>query len=562
MNKPTYSGYFRSHKWKILLIVTLTVLSEAGNFMDTLLLSNVIDRVSSANFTNIWWFATALLVMEVVSKIAGFISEKTTLSVKSSILKKLHWDLGSALAKSTTETVSQHDPAEITEKLSEGKNYVEAIYSIYKESFTLLVGIAAIAYTAWCAWQVAILLAIFFIIIFCTQRYFIKEMVKTQKSARSAVDTNKQLLLEIVSGFADVKTQKLISGLKPHFLSAGDEAVETSVKSEKVIQKSGIIGHILLATYKFSFLVLAVTLLIKEDIGFSQFVALFMYKGYIYQTVFAILKIAKYKAAASTSIQRMNEVLYHEKLAKEKFGTISASHFNGQVKIDGLTVQRGNDTILNNVSLEFPAKSFIGIVGCSGCGKSTLLKAIAKQVTPSHGSIIIDGVDMWDLDEMSHGKAITLAPQQPFLFSLSIRDNLMLANPKASDKQIWEALKMCKAEQFVQDKGGLDATISQKDLSGGERQRLALARIPLAGGRIILLDESTSALDAESQAAIVETIQASKGNHTIVLVAHRVSTLKKADMIVVMDKGTVSAVGTYSELLKTSELFRKMVENG
>jgi len=99
-------------------------------------------------------------------------------------------------------------------------------------------------------------------------------------------------------------------------------------------------------------------------------------------------------------------------------------------------------------------------------------------------------------------------------------------------------------------------------LSGGERQRLALARIPLAGGRIILLDESTSALDAESQAAIVETIQASKGNHTIVLVAHRVSTLKKADMIVVMDKGTVSAVGTYSELLKTSELFRKMVENG
>lgn len=160
-------------------------------------------------------------------------------------------------------------------------------------------------------------------------------------------------------------------------------------------------------------------------------------------------------------------------------------------------------------------------------------------------------------------KTIAFAPQTPFLFSLSIRENLLLSNPNASDDAIWDALEVCAAADFVRNKGGLDVVISQKDLSGGEQQRLALARIGVRGAKIILMDESTSALDGQSQKTVIQTVkEAAKNGHTMILVAHRLSTLKDANMIVHLEDGKVLETGSFSELYEKSEKFRRLADLG
>lgn len=293
------------------------------------------------------------------------------------------------------------------------------------------------------------------------------------------------------------------------------------------------------------------------SLSFKAFTALFMYKGDVYGLVGSILRVAKNKSRMESSMNRMNEILHYQTVSKEHFGNTTLIPISGNISINNLTVIRGETKLLDNISVELPSSSFIGIVGDSGCGKSSLLKVLARELAPTSGDILLDGVSLWDLNEWSYRKAITLAPQQPYLFSKSIKENLLLANPEASDAAIWDCLKQCSADEFVREKGGLNTILSPKKLSGGQRQRLALARIPLRGGKIVLLDESTSALDSKSQESVIQTIrEAANMGHTMILVAHRISTLKSADKILLMKNGKVIETGTYNELYKKSEEFR------
>lgn len=563
MKPSKYAGYFRQYRWKILLITVFTILSTGANFFITFLLSNVIDKVSSGNFTNIWWSSIFLLVMEFAVLLANFYTGNLVLCVKSSVVKKIRFDLMKSLAKSTNESVSQNTPVELAEKIGEEKNFVNAVYSIYTELFSIAIGVAAFCYIAYCSWQIALLFIFFLIIILIVQTFLIKEMIKKQSSARAASDYSKHLLVEIINGFADTKTQNLIKGLKPHFFSAMENDVNQNKNAEKVVLKNSLISKILLNLYKFAFLVLSVFLVLKGIISFGNFIALFLYKAYVDQIVASILNISKHKATINTTTKRMNEILQYTSISKEKFGSVHLLSPSGEISIKDLTVKIGNTKILDNLSVEIPASSFIGIAGASGSGKSTLLKVLSRQLAPSSGVIKLDGINIYELDESSYKKAITMAPQKPFLFSLSIRENLLLAHPEASDEDIWKALKYCAADKFVKEKGGLDYVLKNQDLSGGELQRLALARLPLKGCKILLLDESTSALDANSQELVVNTIRdAANRGHTVFFVAHRVSTLKCADKILFIENGKIQASGTYSELYKSSEEFRRMADLG
>lgn len=562
MKRPSYFGYFRSRWPKILIAIILTAVSTAGNFVETLFVSDIVDQVQNTEFSKIWWLATILFGIECASRLATFGAEKKTLQIKEGVIKSLHLDLAKALANSSVESVSRQEPAEIAGKVSEAKNFVDAVYGIFQACFTLIAGIAAMLYMAYCAWQVAILLMVFLLVFLRIQVSFREKMVQQNIRARGVSDEAKQLLFEIVAGFADVKVQNLVRGLKENFVNAHNQEVKENIETEKVLLNNTLLTQVLVATYKYAFLVLTVMMFQKGDVTFAEFLALYMYKGHVQQAASGILQIFKYSAMMSTSTTRMDEVLNHTSLAIAKWG-----HNNcipeGDLELHKITVSLAGKTILDRVNCTIDKGTFVGIVGPSGSGKSTLLKVLSKEVTPISGEIYVGGVDVAGLTEWAYRKLFRMAPQQPFLFStLSIRENLTAANPKATAEEIWEALRLCRADEFVEKHGGLDAMISPKDLSGGERQRLALARTILAGGKIILLDESTSALDTESQAAVMDTVLSAKGKRTIVMVAHRISVLKNADKIFFIEQGRIADIGTYAELYQRNAKFRFMAEEG
>ncbi|MEK4434898.1 MULTISPECIES: ABC transporter ATP-binding protein [unclassified Paenibacillus] len=206
---------------------------------------------------------------------------------------------------------------------------------------------------------------------------------------------------------------------------------------------------------------------------------------------------------------------------------------------------------LENVSASIPAKGMTAIVGKSGAGKSTLIDLIMGLVRPESGQILIDGVPLSEEQLLAWRSSIGYVSQDPFLFHTSIRENLRLVDPNASEEQMWQALQFSSSAAFVRKlPHGLDTMIGDRGirLSGGERQRLVLARAMLRNPSVLILDEATSALDSENEQHIHGALERLKGHVTIIVIAHRLSTIRTADRVIVLEDGRVIQQGGYQQL--------------
>jgi ATP-binding cassette subfamily C protein len=218
---------------------------------------------------------------------------------------------------------------------------------------------------------------------------------------------------------------------------------------------------------------------------------------------------------------------------------------------------------LQNISIQIPANRMTAIVGPSGAGKSTFIDLIMGLLQPTQGSILIDDLALTKDKVLQWRKSISYVPQDPFLFNESIRENLLMVEPGADEEQIWEALTSSSAAEFVRKlPQGLDTLIGDRGvrLSGGERQRIVLARALLRQPSVLILDEATSALDTENEDKIQEAIQRMEGKMTIIVVAHRLSTIRYADQIIVLNQGSIVQVGKYNQLSTEKRgLFRSLL---
>jgi ATP-binding cassette subfamily C protein len=225
-----------------------------------------------------------------------------------------------------------------------------------------------------------------------------------------------------------------------------------------------------------------------------------------------------------------------------------------------------NNTIyaLNGINVFIPTNSMTAVVGKSGAGKSTLIDILMGLLYPEKGQVLVDDTLLTGENLLSLRQSISYVPQDPFLFNGTIRDNLLMIDPDASEDQMWEALEFSAAEEFVVKlPNGLDTFIGDRGirLSGGERQRLVLARAILRKPSILILDEATSALDSESESKIQESLERLKGSVTIIVIAHRLSTIRNSDQVIVLERGGIIQTGEYGQLAKEQRgMFRNLLE--
>ncbi|GAA2368993.1 ABC transporter ATP-binding protein [Streptomyces cuspidosporus] len=305
----------------------------------------------------------------------------------------------------------------------------------------------------------------------------------------------------------------------------------------------------------------------RIDSGDMQIGALTAFLSYLMQILMAVMMATfmfMMVPRAEVCAERIQEVLETETSVALPLKPVPPLRREGLLELRGVEFRYpgAEEPVLRDVSLVARPGQTTAVIGSTGSGKSTLLGLVPRLFDATDGSVHLDGVDVRDMDPVVMAETIGLVPQKPYLFSGTVASNLRYGKPDATDEELWRALEIAQARDFVERMdGGLEAPIAQGggNVSGGQRQRLAIARALVRRPSVYLFDDSFSALDYATDARLRAALAAETENATVVIVAQRVSTIRGADRIVVLDEGRVVGTGTHAELMEHNQTYREIV---
>ena len=425
--------------------------------------------------------------------------------------------------------------------------------------------------------NIGVLLAIFFvnkiifiyylltmIILFMLEKMKMKKFFEIDKKRRKIQEKNTGMVGELVRGIRDIK----VLNSEKEFLTLAknklDEANDERYKMQKVRHKYTLIVNSIKDLSNLIFIALGIYLININNLEAENFVVLYMYKDKVLGLLRHFVIVVELMKEFNVSADRVFEIIEDEKFSKEKFGDKKIKKAKGNFEFKDVSFSyTGENPVLKNISFKIKANETVSFVGKSGSGKSTIFNLMNKLYTVDNGEILLDGININSLDKDSIRNNISVITQSPYIFNMYIRDNLKIVKEDMTEEEMIKVSKIACLHDFVMRlPDGYDTVVGEGGLtlSGGERQRLAITRALLKKTEIILFDEATSALDNETQEQIQTAINNMKGKYTILIIAHRLSTVIDSDKIILIDDGKVIDEGSHNELLKTSKTYKKLYE--
>ena len=408
-------------------------------------------------------------------------------------------------------------------------------------------------------------IVIFAIIMGVISYKFFPKIKKTQEKIKKESDAYVKEATENITGIREIKSL----GIKRNILNNVESRINNLYFNSNKQRKYEIIYYCLnnLVYFILQFIILFTCgkLFISGILTFSLFSIIENYLWRIDEVVESLSDFGVSFNKVSVSLKRIDEILNNKLYEDEKYGNINLDKVIGNIEFKNVKFKYKNDEdyTLNGLSLKLDTNKKIAIVGKSGNGKSTLFNLLLRYFDVNTGTITLDGINIQDLTEECLRNSISIIRQSPFLFNLSILDNFKLVKNDVSLDDVRKVCKQAYIDDYIMSlPNGYETIIGEGgvNLSGGQKQRLAIARTLLLNTKIILFDEATSALDNESQKYIKKTIDNLVKDHTIIIVAHRLSTIIDADEINVIDKGKLVGIGTHEELLNSNKVYKTLYD--
>lgn len=481
--------------------------------------------------------------------------------IRPKILHNIRKDIIEIFMKLRLSNFKKFDSGIFLERLKNDPQIISGVINTsQKHLVQCFAKLGALFYVFYVNWILGIIYLIGIMIVTFMDNN-IQEVSKIKnKISKIANENLSSFLIETVRGIADIKLLSLniFSDMIVKFNHSDNLSIDKDLYDSRTYRLKNMILFIV------SILALMIGVhLTGPHLNATNLIACFIYSTRILSLMenFSSLRssLKEYELAVERIIEFENDDIY----PKDVFGKKHLSHIKGDIKFENITFSYDSDKnkVLDKFNLNIKHKTTVALIGHSGSGKSTILNLLTKSYLPENGIITIDNVDIKDLDEATFRDAISIVSQSPYIFNMSIKDNLLLVNPDANSDEIDKVCKQACLYDYINsltDKYDTVIGESGVNLSGGQKQRLAIARALLKNSPILLFDEATSALDNQTQSEIKATLDNLKNEYTIIIVAHRLSTIQDCDTIHVIEDGKVISSGKHKKLLESSETYRNL----
>ena len=375
---------------------------------------------------------------------------------------------------------------------------------------------------------------------------FIKKLSEHENSFRN----------ENLRGMKDIRGVNATENVINKALEINQNKLSYEYQSQVTMNGLGRLRGTLNTILNLLFILLCVYLFASGQMLLATFVVVFNYRGRILNFANYAVRLKEYFSQCTLSAQRLNEIFDEQKYPTEKFGNVELENINGLLEFKNVTFgYNQNDLVLKNINLKIEPNTITSLVGLSGAGKSTIVSLIDRlyDLNENCGEICLDGVNIKELTKDSLRNNICSISQSPYIYNMTVAENLRLAKSDATDEELIDALVKANIYDYIDSlPNKLDSKLGENGikLSGGQKQRVAIARAILRNSKIILFDEATSALDNKNQSIIKQTIKELSKTHTIIMVAHRLSTVVDSDNIVFIKDGAVFNQGKHQYLME------------
>lgn len=561
--------YLSQYRWLLVAILVFQAASAAATLYLPRLNADIINLgVAQGDTGYIWSRGAIMLVISLGQITASVIATYFAARAAMAAGRDIRRDLFERVSGFSERELSQFGAGSL---ITRNTNDVQQVQMLAMMGATMLVSapllaiggiIMALQQDVGLSWLIGVAVPVLLVLV----ALIIARMVPLFRSYQTKLDAVNRIMREQLTGVRVVRAFVRERIEEERFRGANTDILEVGRK----------VGSLFVLLFPLAMLVLNVTIVgviwfggIQVDAGGVEIGTLFAFIQYVAQILGGVL-MASFMTVmiprAAVSAERIGEVLDSTSTLRRPDNPVGTFPAPGEVVFDDVAFAYpgAEAPVVSGISFTAAPGETVAIVGSTGSGKTTLISLIPRLFDVTDGAVRIGGVDVRDADLDELWRGIGLVPQRPFLFSGTVASNLRFGREDASDDELWRALEIAQGRDFVQEmEGGFDARIAQggTNVSGGQRQRLAIARAIVHRPRVLVFDDSFSALDLTTDARLRKALWDELPDVTKIVVAQRVSTITGADRIVVLEDGRMAGLGTHDELLQTSPTYREIVES-
>ena len=557
--------YSKNYKGTLLTILIINLIVSGIGFVTPILSAKYISYLTNGAFNNLIYIIIVQTITYITSMILRLISDKINRYYDFKIKRKLQLELTKATLTIDQNILNKENSGTFIERINGATNLSSKLLYIAERLFNLVGDLGVLLVVLNINLPIGITYIIIILINVLYDKYRDNINYKNSEKVYELSDKTSGFISEIVRGIKDIK----ILNAEESFLEQADKYMNDTnterLNANNTDEKLSTISSLIREISNMLINLLMVYELIKGNLSIESALIIYNYKGNINSLKYDLSSINFWISDFVLCSNRTYGILDDNKFPKEKFGNKNLSKFKGHIEFKDVNFSyEENIPVLKNLNLEVLPNEVVGFVGISGAGKSTIFNLISALNKPDSGEILFDGESINELTKDSIRGNLSVISQNAYIFNMSIEDNLRIIKKNATKKEIEKACKMACLDEFIESLPNKYKTIVGEGgvtLSGGQKQRIAIARALLLNTEVLLFDEATSSLDNTTQEKIQKAIENLKGKYTILIIAHRLSTVINSDKIYVINKGTVAGVGTHKELLKTCKTYADLYKN-